>query len=138
MLFSRRLFDVARKSKAALSRRLSAAGARPYNQLRVLQEIGDDDGCSQGALAERMCLDPPAISRIVTVLVDDGLVRRKDTDDRRRVALQITAAGQRELQTLRDQQQWLEAQLQKGLTAAEKKQLEAALAHVDEIVDGLE
>ena len=138
MLFSRRLLDVSRKMKAALSRRLASAAARPYNQLRVLQEIGDDDGCSQGALAERMCLDAPAISRIVTVLVDDGLVRRRDTDDRRRVALQITAAGQRELQTLRDQQQWLDAQLQKGLSAAEKKQLEAVLSHLDEIVDELE
>lgn len=135
MLLSRRILDVSRKSKSTLMRRLTRTGARPYLQLRVLQEIAELEGTTQAELLDRLCLDAPALSRMVKVLVGDGLVRRRALDDRRATALQITAAGTRELAALQDQQALLDQQLQTALTAHEKKTLEALLEKLDRVAD---
>jgi DNA-binding MarR family transcriptional regulator len=137
MLLSRRMLDVSRKSKTTLTRRLTRIGARPYMQLRVLQEIAEHEGTTQAGLGERLCLDAPAISRTVKNLVDDGLVRRKAMDDRRSASLQISAAGRRELSALQEQQQLLDQELQASLTPAEQLTLSALLQKLDDVADAL-
>lgn len=70
---------------------------RPYNQLRLLQVIASGEIGSQTSLAERMFLDPPAVSRAVDKLESDGLLRRSEGADRRCVKLEVTAAAAAEL-----------------------------------------
>jgi DNA-binding MarR family transcriptional regulator len=49
-------------------------------------------------LAEAEQVRPPTMSRIVTGLVRAGLVRRRETDDKRRLRLEATAKGTKILQ----------------------------------------
>jgi DNA-binding MarR family transcriptional regulator len=133
MLISRRVLDLARKSKNAMVRRLPRT-ARPWMQLRVLQEIAEQAGVSQRSLAATLCFDPPAISRMVRTLERDGLIRRREADDRRRDALQITATGKRALALLEAEQAWLDDEMRAALSATEWAQLDKLLKKLDAAV----
>jgi len=74
---------------------LSGVGPAQLSALSVLVFGGPR---SLGELAEAEQVRPPTMSRIVTGLVRSGLVRRKTTDDKRRVRLEPTAKGTKLLQ----------------------------------------
>ncbi len=64
-------------------------------QRLVLRIIGASPGCSPGAAAGRLRLDPGTVSRLVSRLERLGLVRRKpDPADGRRHRLTLTARGE--------------------------------------------
>jgi MarR family transcriptional regulator for hemolysin len=66
--------------------------------LRALYVLAEEQQIeTQGNLAERLDLDPPAASRLVASLVSGGLVERETGEDRRCRILRITASGQRAL-----------------------------------------
>ena len=70
-------------------------------QYRVLGILGEGTAASS-ALAERLAVRPPSITAVVDGLVHRGLVDRSPCPgDRRRVTLEITAAG-KSLLTLAD------------------------------------
>ncbi|CAL9578242.1 hypothetical protein SUDANB171_04957 [Streptomyces sp. enrichment culture] len=61
---------------------------------RVLSLLADGEGHGMTAIAERVLLPPPTLTRLVDQLVDDGLVhRRVDPLDRRRVLAALTPRG---------------------------------------------
>jgi len=63
-------------------------------QFRALALLGRSHGASLSLVADFLGLSLPATSRLVNGLVADGLVtRRVSTDDRRQVALSLTARG---------------------------------------------
>lgn len=69
-----------------------------FNLLRACSESGDE--CTATELARVLPIDASRISRIVTTLVDKGLLRRqRRTDDRRIVMLSVSQEG-RELISL--------------------------------------
>ena len=70
-------------------------------------------------LAEAEQVRPPTMSRIVTGLVRAGLVRRKETDDKRRLRLEATAQGTKILQEGRRRRVELLAQSLQILTESE-------------------
>jgi len=74
---------------------------------------------SLGELAEAEQVRPPTMSRIVTGLVRAGLVRRKETDDKRRMRLEATAKGTRILRAGRRRRVELLAQALETLTKSE-------------------
>jgi DNA-binding MarR family transcriptional regulator len=74
---------------------LSGVGPAQLSALSVLVFGGPR---SLGELAEAEQVRPPTMSRIVTGLVRSGLVRRKTTDDKRRVRLEPTVKGTKLLQ----------------------------------------
>jgi len=62
-------------------------------QYRVLSLLGDGSSASS-ALAHRLAVSPPSMTAVVDGLVTRRLVAREpDTDDRRRLTLQLTADG---------------------------------------------
>jgi DNA-binding MarR family transcriptional regulator len=73
-------------------------------------------------LAEAEQVRPPTMSRIVTGLVGAGLVRRKGTEDKRRVRLEATARGTRILQEGRRRRVELLAQALERLTESEMRE----------------
>src|SRR4030088_1347288 len=75
--------------------RESGVGPAQLSALSVLVFGGPR---SLGELAEAEQVRPPTMSRIVTSLERSGLVRRKTTDDKRRVRLEATAKGTKMLQ----------------------------------------
>ncbi|WP_062214922.1 MarR family winged helix-turn-helix transcriptional regulator [Streptomyces sp. NBRC 109706] len=61
---------------------------------RVLALLADGQGHGMTAIADRMLLPPPSLTRLMDQLVDDGLVhRRVDPLDRRRVLAGLTPHG---------------------------------------------
>lgn len=97
-------FEVANRLHSAaihLLRRLrvrdlaSGVGPAQISALSVLVFAGPK---SLGELAEAEQVRPPTMSRIVAGLEREGLVRRHETDDKRRVRLEATTKGTRILQ----------------------------------------
>lgn len=97
-------FEVANRLHSAaihLLRRLrvrdlaSGVGPAQLSALSVLVFAGPK---SLGELAEAEQVRPPTMSRIVAGLEREGLIRRHETDDKRRVRLEATAKGTRILQ----------------------------------------
>ena len=63
-----------------------------FNLLRACFESGEE--CTATELAQILPIDTSRISRIVTILVDKGLLRRRrQTDDRRIVMLTLSEEG---------------------------------------------
>ncbi|UCM87002.1 MarR family winged helix-turn-helix transcriptional regulator [Streptomyces marincola] len=61
---------------------------------RVMSLLADGEGHGMTAIADRVLLPPPTLTRLMDQLVDDGLVhRRVDPMDRRRVLAALTPRG---------------------------------------------
>jgi DNA-binding MarR family transcriptional regulator len=80
-----------------LRSRDQASGIGPA-QLSALSVLVFGGPRSLGELAEAEQVKPPTMSRIVSGLEREGLLRRKQTDDKRRMMLEATAKGNRVLQ----------------------------------------
>lgn len=93
----------------------------------------------QGALAEMVHADPSTVSRHVTLLVDQGLVRRvADERDGRASRLIVTPAGEAALERLREERNAHLAQATAGWTPAELDSFTAALQRfVQDLTDHL-
>jgi DNA-binding MarR family transcriptional regulator len=73
----------------------SATGASP-GRLQLLAHLVENGPTAVGRLAYELDVSPPAITRMVDGLEDDGLVRRlPHPSDRRAVLVRATPAGQR-------------------------------------------
>jgi MarR family transcriptional regulator for hemolysin len=69
-------------------------------QFRTLAFIKNNDGASLSTLAAHIGLTLPSMSKLVDGLVSRGLVSRSSgRDDRRKICLQLTVAGQTELES---------------------------------------
>lgn len=75
----------------------------PYSlpEIRVLFEVARDSRTTATALADYLRMDPGYVSRILSKLLDQGLLRRSaDPDDRRRKQLTLTPRGKTRLKSL--------------------------------------
>ncbi len=82
-------------------------------------------------LAEVLPADAPRISRVVTRMVERGLLRRRRrTDDRRVVELRLTRDGQELIADLHERVTAHEARLLEGVSAEEKETLQTVTAKV--------
>lgn len=125
-----------------VSRRLSVRTRRPFSQLLALKFVDRLGVRSQAALAERMLMDAPAVSRLVDRLAEEGLMKRCAGEDRRCVRLQVSEAGREEIRVLDEADQWVQAEANRYLTPSEMQELarllgklQAGLAEVLESCD---
>jgi DNA-binding MarR family transcriptional regulator len=89
------LFELTLKALSS-SRQLSML------QLRVLLAVEQHGPVNLGDVADQLDLSRPSASRLVTRLVDEGLILRRTPDaDRRQVQLAVSAKGRRMLDSLR-------------------------------------
>jgi DNA-binding MarR family transcriptional regulator len=97
-------------------------------QFRTLVWLRRHPGCGLGELAEGMGLSDPSMSKLVDVLVRRGLVSRiASREDRRRVILTLTAAGQDMLLAARKAAAQSFTQRLSGLSGNELSQVAATL-----------
>src|SRR5947209_3332781 len=67
--------------------------------LMALSYLGDHDGAPQQELVDALCMDAKNVVLLLNELEDCGhLVRRRDSEDRRRHRVYITAAGRQALE----------------------------------------
>lgn len=97
-------------------------------QFRALAYINRNPGCALNEVAEFVGVEAPAASKLVEHLVQRGLATRQaDAQDRRRVQLRLSPAGEESIQTTRQHtREFLDAQLA-HLTAAEQASLQTAM-----------
>ncbi|SRR5258707_9201456 len=89
---------------------------------------------SLGELAEIEQVRPPTMSRIVAGLVRAGLVRRRKTEDGRRVRLQATAKGTRILQEGRQRRVESLARALSFLSSEDRGKLRELIEHLEKVI----
>lgn len=127
--------DVARLLRRRFDERARAIGVtRP--QWRALTALSRCEGLHQGALAERLEVEPITLCRMIDRLEDAGLVeRRRAPADRRAWHIYLTDKSRPLLDQLRGLADDLSAQALDGLPVAEQERLTAVL---DRIRDNLQ
>jgi DNA-binding MarR family transcriptional regulator len=110
-----------------ITRRLSGRTRRPFQQLLALKAIAAEGVHTQAALAERLLVDAPAVSRLVDRLEEEGLVKRCAGADRRCVRLEVTEASQPELAVLSQEMQGMETEVSRHLGPEEMRELRRLL-----------
>lgn len=127
MTLAEQVASVRRTIHRLFTRRLSQRTDRPFTQMLALKAIDRGEVKSQAALAERLLVDAPAVSRLVDRLVEDGLLERSAGEDRRCVRLEVTKAGRKEVAIYNTELERLESEVRKHLTAQEVKTLQQLL-----------
>jgi DNA-binding MarR family transcriptional regulator len=96
-------------------------------QVSLLGVIRANPGIGVRELARLEGMSSPGMTKYVARLERDGLVRRTESADRRRVGLELTAEAQRVLKSIRSRRTaWLAARL-KGLPDEELAAIDAAI-----------
>jgi DNA-binding MarR family transcriptional regulator len=132
----------------AVANRLHSAAIHLLRRLRV-RDLGSGIGPAQmsalsvlvfagprsmGELADAEQVRPPTMSRIVAGLERDGLVRRYQTEDRRRVRLEATAKGTKILQEGRKRRVEFLALALQALDRSEISQLDHLIALLEQVL----
>jgi DNA-binding MarR family transcriptional regulator len=126
-----RLIGLARRRlRQVVGRRVARFELSPQ-QFWALVFLGSVEGPALSGLCERMGMDAPTASRIVSALVRRGLVSAREVpDDRRLTRLHLTARGKtlaRELQPLADE---FRGVVERDLGRAEGEELRRLLKKV--------
>lgn len=123
---------VRRKFHRELTRRLSIETKRPFQQLVALRIVAKGDVETQAELAERLLIDPPAASRLVARLEEEGLMKRGAGSDRRSVKLSVTKKAKPEIAVFEGVLREVDREARAHLTAAEHETMNRILLKLDE------
>lgn len=84
----------ARETVMARFRPILAARDVTEQQWRVIRVLGEESPLDATEVAERACVLPPSLTRIIKALEERGLITRgRDAGDGRRICLAIAPAG---------------------------------------------
>ena len=104
-------------------------------QVSLLIQIKKNPGITASALAERERISAPGMSGHIARLETANLIERTRAEDRRRIGLTLTEAGDKVLTNVRKRRTaWLAEHL-KGLTDDEREAIEAALPALEKLVE---
>lgn len=110
-------------------------GTLTPRQAAILGVLSSSPGISQTGLVKATGTDRSTMTEVVKRLVEKGLVRRRRSrSDARAYAVQITEAGQRELDSVLPKVAMVNAQLLAAIPAAQRKILLASLQQL--VADG--
>ena len=92
--------------------------------LMALSYLGDHDGAPQQELVDALCMDAKNVVLLLNELEECGyLIRRRDSEDRRRHRVHITAAGREGLERAARAQEDIEDDVLQALDAEERATL---------------
>jgi DNA-binding MarR family transcriptional regulator len=118
-----------RLTKQMLRRTSAEALGMDLRLLMALSYVGDHDGAPQHELVDALCMDAKNVVLLLNELEDGGyLVRRRDSEDRRRHRVHITAAGRQALERASRKLDELEDEVLGALDADERAVLWDLLA----------
>ena len=119
---------LARLSKQAMRRSDPEALGLDLRLLMALSYLGDHDGAPQQEFVDALCIDAKNVVLLLNELEDCGhLVRRRDSEDRRRHRVYITETGRAALKHAAQGQQAIEDEVLQGLDADERATLRRLL-----------
>lgn len=124
--------QVARAMRTQLSRGLAESGLYA-GQDTVVQLLAEQDGLTPGALAQKLGVKAPTMTRTIGRMEAQGFVERRTADaDGRLTIVHLTAEGRACLETIVQAVGEAERLATKGLSGKEVKQLVKLLAAVEE------
>lgn len=131
-MVSSALTQVARALRTRLSHGLSESGLYP-GQDGVVQLLAADDGMTPGALAQRLGVKAPTMTRTIGRMEAQGFVTRHTDDrDQRLTKVYLTDEGRRSLAQINATMAACELQAIRGLSGKEARQLIKFLAIVED------
>ena len=102
-------------------------------QEMFLWQLWQQDGLMQSQLVERMCVQPPTVSKMLDRMEKAGLVeRRPDSEDSRISRVYLTEQGHRSQRAVRDIWTDIEQCITGGLSVEERIVLRRLLLQVHE------
>ncbi len=118
-----------------------ASELAPYglvaSQWSVLRALWVEDGLSQVDLAERMRIEKASLTTTLEAMDKQGLIRReRNSDDRRKVNIYLTAASQRLKGDLLPFVGKINRKATRGMSTAEVEMLRDLLCRVISNLDG--
>lgn len=114
-----------------LNRRMASLLRKRSNytvrQLGLVKLVAEGEILTQAQAAERLGIDPPAVSRLVDVLEKAGLLVRCAGESRRSGRLEVTALGRREMAPINEVLEEAEQELVHALGSDDAHQLSQIL-----------
>lgn len=87
------MVKVTRAHRALISAALAKMNLH-IGQERLLMQLGEEDGLTQTQLAERLCIEPPTLTKMLSRLEKTQLLeKRKDSKDARMCRIFLTDKG---------------------------------------------
>ena len=124
--------QAARSMRTVLSRNLLDAGLYA-GQDGVMMALAEDDGLTPGALAQRLGVKAPTMTRTIGRMEAQGfLVRRADGADQRLTKVFLTETGRERLEQIAGSVERCTAQALAGFSGKEMRNLLKLLKAVDE------
>ena len=119
---------LARLTKQAMRRSDPERLGIDLRLLMALSYLGDHDGAPQQEFVDALCIDAKNVVLLLNELEDRGhLIRRRDSEDRRRHRVYITATGRAALKRAAGAQQAIEDEVLQALDAGERATLRRLL-----------
>jgi MarR family transcriptional regulator, organic hydroperoxide resistance regulator len=124
------LSAICKAQRGQANESLAALGLYAGQEM-FLWQLWGEDGLTQTQLGERMCVQPPTISKMIDRMENAGLVTtRPDSEDGRTSRVYLTEQGRSIEQPVSDVFRNLEKQLTHGLSAEERTVLRRLLLQV--------
>ena len=127
---------ICRAQRGQLNDALNEIGLYAGQEM-VLWQLWREDGLAQSQMVERMCLQPPTISKMLDRLESTGLVvRRPDADSSRVSRVFLTEHGRDKERAICDIWIGLEQRMTANLTLEERVLLRRLLLQVSQNLSG--
>jgi DNA-binding MarR family transcriptional regulator len=126
------LGGIGRMRRAQMNEALAANGIYAGQEM-FLWHLWREDGLTQSQLVERLCVQPPTVSKMLDRMERAGLVeRRPDPDDSRVTRVYLTEQGRRSQDAVSEVWKTIEQRLTMGLSVEERLLLRRLLLQVHE------
>jgi DNA-binding MarR family transcriptional regulator len=123
---------IGRRQRAQMNEALAANGIYAGQEM-FLWHLWREDGLTQSQLVERLCVQPPTVSKMLDRMERAGLVeRRPDPDDSRVTRVYLTEQGRRSQSAVSEVWKNIEQRLTMGLSVEERLLLRRLLLQVYE------
>jgi DNA-binding MarR family transcriptional regulator len=126
-----RLAQAAKAHRSRSGAHLSRIGLHP-GQESVLKALADLDGQTMSQLAQILAVQPPTVTKMITRLAGQGLVRRAASESDGRLArVYLTEVGQERIEDIDTAWKRLEKEALAGLDDKDRKRLRRLLREIE-------
>ena len=132
-VFSQLVMRVARYVRRALDKELCACGLSQATALPLLVLSRGGPNLRQGVIAEELGIEGPSLVRVVDMLIEEGLLtRREDPSDRRAKLLKLTARGVERVVDIEAAAQRMRSRMLAEVTPAELATVVGVLSKIEQ------
>lgn len=126
-----RLAQAAKAHRSRSGAHLSRIGLHP-GQESVLKALADLDGQTMSQLAQILAVQPPTVTKMITRLAAQGLVRRAASESDGRLArVHLTEEGRERIEDIDTAWKRLEKEALAGLDEKDRKRLRRLLREIE-------